>query len=89
MARSNNIYFTKKIIDSLVLDTINKVSGIDKNETTEIFFNQKNKAIDVKFHIKKDIDNVASVIYEVQNYIFYRLCKMFDINHIDVNVFAE
>ena len=86
MLRTNIIYFTKKIIDSLVVDIIGKIPGINQKRDINIVFNEKMNTVNVKLAVKEEINNVYDVAKQVQNYIFFRLCKMFDLNHININV---
>lgn len=86
MIVNNNIRFSNKIINSIIVDTISKIPGIDKNKSIDANFSNKTNIIDIKCSISKDIDNVYSVMREIQNYVFFRLCKMFDTTNIKVNL---
>jgi hypothetical protein len=86
MSKTNNIYFTNQIIDSLVEDTINKVPGIDKNEKIKIVFNNKANRIDVEINVMNGINNLISIAEQAQNYLFIRLCRMFDLKNIQINL---
>lgn len=89
MSITNKIFFTNEVIDSLIMEIVNKIPGIDKNKKIEINFNERKMKINVELSVKKDIINIFEVIKQIQNYIFFKMCKMLDIKHFNVDVFIK
>jgi uncharacterized alkaline shock family protein YloU len=87
MLRTNNIYFTKEIIHSIIKDIVNKVPGVvGDTDQIVISYDKNKKSIVADIKIDESYDNILSISQQVQKIIHYNVRKLFDLNKICVDV---
>jgi hypothetical protein len=68
------------------MNLLGKVPGIDPNKSVNVIYNDKHNVVSLKFSVRNDIDNVYNIIKQAQSYVFFMMCKILDLNHINIDV---
>jgi hypothetical protein len=87
MSLTNNIYFNKEIIISIVNDAVNKTPGISSGSHIDKPTNDNGKTV-IKIHAKvdKEYPNALNVIEELQKNVYYRVCNILKSKRVKIDI---
>jgi uncharacterized alkaline shock family protein YloU len=71
-----------------VADILNKIPGIDHDKQLNINVMNSKGRIDIVFAPLSSIYNIYDIVKEVQDSVYFKLTKIFDLDKLNVNVTA-
>jgi hypothetical protein len=85
MANTNKIIFNESLTLNIITDIINKIPGIDYDKLLDVAINKNHDVIDITFTPLKSVYNVYDIAKEIQDNVYFKLTKTFDLNKIVIN----
>lgn len=88
MKKAKKIFFDKDIVASIVGIVLSTTPGISVHDepTVDIFVNEPR--IEIKFQPSDSISNIYDVSLKIQEIVYYKIVRQFDLSQLVVNVSA-
>jgi hypothetical protein len=85
MPKTNKIIFNESLTLNIITDIINKIPGIDYDKLLDVAINKNHDVVDITFAPLKSVYNIYDIAKEIQDNVYFKLTKTFDLDRIVVN----
>lgn len=87
MRNRKKIVFNFEIINEIVHNILSLTPGVDMKKDIKVDFDQKSiPIVSITFSHQSDISNIYDLCIEIQDLVYYKLSKDFDLKQLFVNV---